>query len=61
MDRLSESVRHFIEGTSLVSIVGLITGWIPIFVALLPGIYYGLLIYEKITGRKIADRRKKPR
>ena len=58
---IGKGVRWLLETTSIAAIITTVFGWVPVVIALLPGLYYGILIYEKVTGKKLADRRKKPR
>lgn len=57
-----KTIKLLVETTSLATITSAIFGWIPGMIALLPGLYYGVLIWEKVTGKKLyAERRKKQR
>lgn len=61
MERFGENFKHTIDALSLTAIVTTLAGWLPPIAALLSIIWYLILIFEKVTGKKIADRRKKPR
>jgi len=61
MERLSHGFKIVMETISISAILATLTAVLPPVAAIVSIAWYGLNIYEKWTGKKIADRRKRPR
>lgn len=61
MTHLNETTKHIADAISITTVVGTLTTWLPPIAALLSIVWTAMRIYEMITGKQIADRRKKPR
>jgi hypothetical protein len=61
MERFGHGFKFFMETISLTTIIATLTTILPPIAALVSIAWYLLNIYEKVTGKKIADRRKTPR
>lgn len=46
------------HGASIGALLGVLMGWLPVIVALIPAVYYLLLIYESKTVQKWVRRRR---
>jgi hypothetical protein len=58
LTHFNETTKHIVDAISVTTVVGTLTAWLPPIAALLSIIWTALRIYEMITGKQIADRRK---
>lgn len=58
---LNETTKHIVDAVSVTTVVGTLTAWLPPIAALLSIVWTAMRIYEMITGKQIADRRKEIR
>jgi hypothetical protein len=57
-DHLSESTKHFLDGLSLVTVLGTLMSWLPAVAALLSIIWTLLRIYESKTVQSILRKKR---
>ena len=63
MERISENVKHVVDVSAAVTVIGTLTAWLPPIAAFLSIVWSLLRLWEIFTGRSISERRtgKKPR
>lgn len=47
----SEPIKHTVDASAAIAIVGTIAGWLPVIAALLGAIWYALQIYGWVENR----------
>jgi hypothetical protein len=57
-EHLSESTKHFLDGLSLVTVLGTLMSWLPAVAALLSIIWTLLRIYESKTVQSILRKKR---
>lgn len=58
---MNEHVKHAADAISAVTVLATLTAWLPPLAALFSIVWSVLRIWEMVTGKKIADRRKRAR
>ena len=56
-DHLNEGTKHFLDGLSLVTVLGTLMDWLPAVAALLSIIWTALRIYESKTVQKLLGKK----
>jgi hypothetical protein len=56
-DHLNESSKHFLDGLSLLTVLGTLMSWLPAVAALLSIIWTTLRIYESKTVQKLLGKK----
>jgi hypothetical protein len=57
-DHLNEGTKHFLDGLSLVTVLGTLMNWLPAIAALLSIIWTLLRIYESKTVQSILRKKR---
>jgi hypothetical protein len=57
-EHLNESTKHFLDGLSLVTVLGTLMSWLPAVAALLSIIWTLLRIYESKTVQSILRKKR---
>jgi hypothetical protein len=57
-DHLNEGTKHFLDGLSLVTVLGTLMSWLPAIAALLSIIWTLLRIYESKTVQSILRKKR---
>lgn len=53
-----QAVQLVPHGASVGALIAALMGWLPGIIAIIPAIYYGLLIYESKTVQRVIARRR---
>jgi hypothetical protein len=56
-DHLNEGTKHFLDGLSLITVLGTLMSWLPAVAALLSIIWTALRIYESKTVQKLLGKK----
>ena len=56
-DHLNEGTKHFLDGLSLLTVLGTLMSWLPAVAALLSIIWTALRIYESKTVQKLLGKK----
>jgi len=61
MTYVSDNAKHVVDAVSVGTVIATLTTWLPPIAALLSIIWTALRLWEMITGKPIANRRKQKR
>lgn len=61
MDQINEHLKHVVDTISVITVVATLNQWLPPIAALLTIIWTALRIFEVLSGKTFAERRKTPR
>jgi len=56
-DHLNEGTKHFLDGLSLITVLGTLMDWLPAVAALLSIVWTTLRIYESKTVQKLLGKK----
>jgi len=56
-DHLNEGTKHFLDGLSLLTVLGTLMSWLPAVAALLSIVWTTLRIYESKTVQKLLGKK----
>jgi len=56
-DHLNEGTKHFLDGLSLVTVLGTLMDWLPAVAALLSIVWTSLRIYESKTVQNLLGKK----
>ena len=56
-EHLNEGTKHFLDGLSLITVLGTLMDWLPAVAALLSIVWTALRIYESKTVQKLLGKK----